>query len=276
MSNDVEQLLEAARPTGSPGRESTLVARRFVLDTVARTTNEGRTSRLRLPHITRKRLGLAAAFAAAAITVPAYAIATALVDFSSAEPASTIVKKRFAELGEGAPIPEMDPRVLPLSTRKAAEFHLPTGTYVLWVAPTAGGGFCDEFTGLGGGCIATRDTPTGIPPLAGSEVNPWLLDLTVRQRISAPPAPELLGGSVLARGTEQLELSFQDGARIDLPVTWVSPPIDAGFFLYAVPQEHQSEGHLPTVLVARASDGKLLARTVEQLAVHSVAHKPGT
>ena len=90
MSSDVEQLLEAARPTGSPSRESTLVARKFVLDTIARTTNEGRTSRLRIPYITRKRLGLVAAFAAAAIAGPAYAIATALIDFSSAEPASTM------------------------------------------------------------------------------------------------------------------------------------------------------------------------------------------
>jgi hypothetical protein len=229
--------------------------------------------RLQRPRLTPRRIVAAGILAAVVVAAPAYAIATDVIDFSSAEPASLVVRKQFADLGAGAPIPEMDPRVLPLATRKVTTFHPATGNYTLWVAPTARGGFCDEFGSLGGGCVASRETPTGFPPLADSEVNPWLLDVILRQRAAAP---EFIGGSVLATGTARLELSFEDGSRADLPVTWVSKPIGAGFFLYAVPAEHQASGHRPSVLVARDGSGKVLAQTAEQVIAHAVAKKPGT
>lgn len=275
MSNDVERLLREVRPAVRPASEATRLARDRLVATVAGTKRDVR--QLRFPHLTGRRTLVAAGVAAILVAAPAYAIATGVIDFSKAEPAPTVVQKRFAELGHGAPIPKMDPRVLPLSARKVTEFHLATGSYTLWVAPTVGGGFCNEFTGFAGGCVATRATPTGIPPLAASEVNPWLINVTTRQRSNGPMGPDLLGGSVLARGTSELELWFEDGAHVSLPVVWVSAPIDAGFFLYSVPDEHRVAGHLPVSLVARGIGGKVLAQTAEQVAPHGPPpHAPGS
>jgi hypothetical protein len=55
-------------------------------------------------------------------------------------------------------------------------------------------------------------------------------------------------------------LEYADGEESAIPVVWVSPPIDAGFFIFWVPAEHQSLGRHAVALVAEDADGKAVAR----------------
>jgi hypothetical protein len=45
-----------------------------------------------------------------------------------------------------------------------------------------------------------------------------------------------------------------------VPLVWVSPPIDAGFFLYEVPARHRERGHWVRLLVLEDAHGRELAR----------------
>lgn len=63
-----------------------------------------------------------------------------------------------------------------------------------------------------------------------------------------------LGGSLLAPDAARLIVDYEDGASDEIPFTWVSPPIDAGFYVYEVPAEHRAFGHRAAVL--RAVDAK--------------------
>ena len=70
----------------------------------------------------------------------------------------------------------------------------------------------------------------------------------------------LLDGWVGISKADAVELSFEDGSTVDIPLVWVSAPVDAGFFIYSVPASHWQPGHLPTTLVARDSEGKSVAQ----------------
>jgi hypothetical protein len=47
---------------------------------------------------------------------------------------------------------------------------------------------------------------------------------------------------------------------VQVPIVWVSAPIDAGFFLYEVPRAHWQAGHRLSELVLEDVNGKELAR----------------
>ena len=56
------------------------------------------------------------------------------------------------------------------------------------------------------------------------------------------------------------EVEFEDGSSSRIPTTWVSAPIDAGFFLYAVPAAHSAKGHCPEAVTLRDGDGAAVER----------------
>jgi hypothetical protein len=47
--------------------------------------------------------------------------------------------------------------------------------------------------------------------------------------------------------------------QVQLPFVWVSPPIDAGFFAYDVPEHHEQPGHLTAAVIGRDADGNVIA-----------------
>ena len=44
-------------------------------------------------------------------------------------------------------------------------------------------------------------------------------------------------GAVISDDAARLELRYADGTAKDVPLTWVSPPIDAGFYFVEIPPE---------------------------------------
>jgi hypothetical protein len=262
--SELENELLLARPDALPSAEATHAAHaavsRYVDEPAA-----GRRWRDR-SHLRLRRPTLVWAVAALLLAVagPAVAYVAGVVDFRSTEPAPFPIQKQFNELFVSGAPPAMDPRALPLSTRKVKDFNLPDGRHTLWVAPTAGGGFCKVFTDFAGGCVATRNTPPG-RVVSSTEVRPWLLDVTTAFESPGPPGPVRIGGHLLAPYPATLVIEYEDGDSEEVPLTFVSRPIDAGFFLFSIPPRHRKSGHTPTRLTARTTEGDVIAQTVEQV-----------
>lgn len=122
-------------------------------------------------------------------------------------------------------------------------FTVPTHTGVvatLWVAPTADGRTCHWLrygeSGFGHGC----------PPQG---VDRPLLGVTQSQGGDVV----LLWGGPARADVAEIEVRYQDGERAVVPLI-------EGMVLYEIPPEHFSRGHRPNLLIARAADGRELAR----------------
>src|SRR6185295_14190901 len=89
------------------------------------------------------------------------------------------------------------------------------------------------------------------------DLRSWDLGMTVQQEHGATTR---LGGSLLARDADRLIVDYEDGASDEISFTWVSPPIDAAFYVFEVPTEHRSFGHRAAVLRAVDANGEDVAR----------------
>jgi hypothetical protein len=182
--------------------------------------------------------------------------------FASGDPAPTRVVEDFAELDVGAPS-GMAPGVIAGEAREVMEVRLSTGkTAILRVAPTRSGGFCRALSATGGGgaggggCDRDRSIP----------FSPGLMipgPISRDGRILKPPV--VIVGHTLVPEAAKVEIRYQDGEVSDSPVVWVSPPIDAGFFIYEVPERNWGVGHRPSTLILQDADGHELGRAKSYL-----------
>jgi hypothetical protein len=146
---------------------------------------------------------------------PALALRLGVIDFGSAEHAPPHVVRDFSTLSKGAP-PGMDPGVVAKDARQVR-----IGDHILWIAPTRFGGLCYGWGRGSGGC-----DKLGTVPLSVS----WL-------GRSLPSEHDFYAveGYAHARWVDAVEVELDDGTRVRPDVTWISKPIDAGFFRYAAP-----------------------------------------
>ena len=218
-----------------------------------------------------RRTGIAALAAAlvVAIATPAFALHEMVVDWFAAEPAPEKVQLDFNELGVGAP-PGMDPQVIPNSARKVTHARIGGSAHTLWVAPTRKGGFCYLWAELSGGCV-DPDRLVGRSSHA-SDLNPGLLGLSWQP--DERGVLQQFSGHLHARETERLTVEFADGDSAEIPVVWVSAPIDAGFYVYEVPERHLRVGAHVTAVVATDADGDVLARQVFRLTPPDEVRRP--
>lgn len=181
-----------------------------------------------------------------------------VLPFGSQPAAPKPVVRDFEKLfgGQYAP-PGMDPHVLAGEARRVATFENGRHRYVLYVAPTKTGGFCESFTNLFGGCRQIRTLPPGPPDAGPGEVDPFAVG--VFGDMSSQGA-RVIGGDLLLPPGTSLSVEFADGTSAKIPVVFVSPPIDAGFFLYPVPAEHIRLGHDAKYLTARDRGDRVVAR----------------
>ncbi len=210
----------------------------------------------------RRPAALALAFGVLAIATLGVGAAFALYDdvlpFGSQPPAPEPVVRDFETFfgSKDAP-PGMDPHVLSGEARRVATF--PNGRHraVLYVAPTKNGGFCESFVELFGGCRQTRTLPAGAPAGGPGEVDWYAIGTTAQV---GEKGASILGGDILLPPGTSLRVEFADGSSARIPVVFVSPPIDAGFFFYRVPGEHVRLEHEAAYLTARDRDGHVVAR----------------
>jgi hypothetical protein len=63
---------------------------------------------------------------------------------------------------------------------------------------------------------------------------------------------------VLSPSVSDVAIRFSDGSSIHPTITWVSAPINAGFFAYDVPQDQQSATDHVTEIDAYDANGNLV------------------
>jgi hypothetical protein len=205
-------------------------------------------ARLRRPPA-RVALAAVVALLAAAVTAVALGWPQTFVDFLTSPPAPGNVENFFG--AENVSVPSgMSPQAIPDQARKitTATFdanHVPPGhptVHTLYVAPRKGGGFCYLWTDYSGGCADARSTrPVGVD---------WLEnDYAV-----------LASGWVRTDAVKTVEARFADGTTAAIPVTWVSAPISAGFFLYPVPLAHQTRRDALSSVVALDAHGDVVGK----------------
>lgn len=197
-----------------------------------------------------KQIALAAAVAVVGVTGTAVAFGwpQTFVDFFSSPSAPANVMNFFGSQNVAAPS-GMSPEAIPGEAREIASAtfdadHIgadqPT-LHTLYVAPRKGGGFCYLWTDFSGGCV---DATPAKGPLSMS----WVGD----------DYPLVVGGTVRAGATKSVEARFADGKTATIPVTWVSPPIDAGFFAYPVPPANQTRADALASVVALDGRGNVI------------------
>jgi hypothetical protein len=194
-----------------------------------------------------RRISLVAAVGALFLAVPTVAIALdpTILPWNNAAPAPRTVVHDFATLVRGAP-PGMNPHVRPGEARTVP---LPDGGTV-WVAPAANSGFCEQFAeAKWSGCDQTRAFP--IDATVGNVGS-------VECGASAVDVPAMVSGHVNATAGSTLSVEFSGGTTAALPLSWVGPPINAGFFERQIPA-----GHRMTALVLRDSGGSIIAQDSE-------------
>jgi len=200
--------------------------------------------RRRARRAARRRSLLAAAAAVAVVLLlaaPALGLHRVVVSFFDSEPAPQRVQLDFARQELGAP-KGMAPGAIPDQTRKVVVPTANGGRTFVWVAPTRSGGFCVRWEDPVGGC---RTRAVGGQIGAG-----WMgrsEDLT------------FVYGAVLSDDAARLELRYEDGTATDVPLTWVSPPIDAGFYFLEIPPAHLEDGARASELVLYDEAGGVLA-----------------
>jgi hypothetical protein len=220
--------------------------------------------RLARPARRRRRLVLAAAVAAAVVAAaPAFGLGGELFRFfQSGEPAPPRIQRSFAHLDAGAP-PAFRTGVVAKETRKIV---LPSGVS-LWIAPTSRGGFCIFPEGGGGQCDAAR-TLTFWPTfsIGGRFSHQGIVE----------SGPVLVSGSTTLRDAASVEVRFEDGGSVTVPVVWISAPIDAGVFGYDVPRAHWRVGKRPILLILRDANGNELRRDSSALELPEFRQGPST
>ena len=196
----------------------------------------------------RRRRSLEAAIVLAAAVVgvaSAYALGHPVIDFGKAAHGSQRQVNDFGSMQVGAPR-GMAPGVLPHQTRRITSVRIDGKVHTLYVAPTKAGGFCDEWSNLGGGCRANRHDKWSSKLDTGGMVGPHGL--------------VVLQGSFFQSAGDRLTMRFKDGATADVPFVWVTAPIDAGFYLYRVPDAHRTAATRAVSLTLSDKDGKLIDR----------------
>ena len=224
-------------------------------EVLARARSGAITRRRRPP----RRLAVAAAVATvvAASTAVAFGWPGRVVDFFQSPPAPQSVEHFFDTFNVAVPQGMSHATLGQAREVMTASFDAndipPTNhptEHTLYVAPRAGGGFCFLWTEAGGGCADPEDA-------TAATTNPGARALGV-DWFQGDYATVTDG---YVRGDAQtVEARFADGTSVTLPVTWVSAPIDAGFFAYVVPSSHWTTSDALSSVVALDANGNVVGK----------------
>jgi hypothetical protein len=214
------------------------------------------TFRRRVP--TRVALVAAVVVLAAVLTAVAFGWPHRFIDFVTSPPAPTKIKKWFEYDNVTAP-PGMNPQAISGEARKimTARFDESGGPtnhpspHTLYVAPRKGGGFCYLWTNADGGCAPVKNPATTAESRAAGPLGlTWF----------GTDYPLVADGFVRTGATQTVEARFADGATATIPVTWISAPINAGFFVYPAPTAHQNRADALQSVVALDANGNVIGR----------------
>jgi hypothetical protein len=148
----------------------------------------------------------------------------------------------FFELFAVNPFPGMNPQAIASETRAIETTTLSGEKRVVYVARTESGGLCYQWEHAGGGCDKLGTTPLSVSYAAQRDPGTMTRKSWIEVHVSA---------DYVAR----VELRFADGVVVEPPITWVSRPIDRGFFFYQYTPDQLNEGRALTAVAALDGNG---------------------
>ena len=190
----------------------------------------------RLPRFSRRTLALTttAFVLSLAAAVPAFGLSGTIVDWFGASTAPSASQDVFAQMDVGAP-KGMAPNTSG-PARSILQASLNGTKSNLWVAPTQQSGFCTYLEGYAAGCDRDRSGPLE-----------WASKGAV------------VFGDALSPEVDHIELRYANGDRVSIPVTRVSKPIDASFFVYEIPSTEMQPTGSTITIEAVTADGSTVA-----------------
>lgn len=203
-------------------------------------------------------LVLSTCLVAVVVAAPAVGLHRGVVDWFQTEPASDETQLEFLRFGVLVSSRMNRPEVIPNSAREVTTVQLSSGPTTLAVAPMKSGGFCWRWSGRGpgAGCVSERT----VVDLRMPGVNAYALGVSGVFEGSQQGLPLVVSGNLLETDIERLVLEHEDGGSVELPVVWVSAPIDAGFYLYEIPERNRVRARRAVALAGYDREGKLVAR----------------
>jgi hypothetical protein len=130
---------------------------------------------------------------------------------------------------------------------------------MLWVAPTATGGHCELLQLIGADGRARGASGPGCQDRANQTGYGITIPGPVTSR-GIERGPVVIDGHASVREASSAIIEFEDGTQARIGLTWISEPIDAGFFVYGVPPANWKPGRLPAVLRYVDVDGNAVGK----------------
>lgn len=218
----------------------------------------------------RRQLWLAAAviasLVAALAATPALGLVRDIIPFWGAPKAPQPVVVEFASMNTGAPA-GMSPQAVADETRAIGQFYFAGRNHTLWAAPTKDGGFCIEWAGGWGGCDTERSTDlvwNGDLVLPADVPQPSTKGRTIAQiaaeaaKLRHQAVPRWISGYVNSAHVHDVAITFSDGTTVKPQITWVSAPINEGFFAYDIPPQQQTTNDHLLNVVALDKHGQVI------------------
>lgn len=221
----------------------------------------------------RSRRRRAVSLVAAAVGVatilavtPAWALVRDVLPFWNQPPAPRSVQVDFDQsLDVGAPA-GMSPEADAADTREIMQADFGGKTHTLYVSPAKNGGYCFEWTDAAGGCHTTgNEFPLGVsativPAHDASQPPQTVIPKGERQDLMQTGVTYWLTVDATSPEVSGVVIRFSDGSTVRPQITWVSAPIDAGFFAYEVPNDEQSADNHVIEVDAYAANGNLVEK----------------
>lgn len=214
----------------------------------------------------RRRRTLAIAALAAALVIVLVGCTAVfgprIVSFGDADPSPPGVVRWLSLSQHAASIttPGLWPQFDPAKARRLLEEPFRGGTLAIDVAP-AKGGFCVGVEGgwLGFGDVSVVDCDQS-SAMGFTEPDERTQDGTVA-RLPRESGARSLVGWVRRGDAVGVRIRFEDGTTMGADrVVRLGPPIDAAFFVVAIPELHAHYPHRAVEVVAMRADGAVVAR----------------
>jgi hypothetical protein len=212
-------------------------------------------------------LGLIATAGAIAVVLaatPAWALVRDVMPFWGQPSAPQPVKVNFSTLNSPAAPPGMNPRADVADTREVMQADFGGKTHTLYVSPAKNNGYCFIWSDSVGGCNTSPDqypldvSATIVPPHDASQPPQTVIQQSEMQDLHQHGVTFWLTVDAASPAIAKIVIHFSDGTTAEPKVTWVSAPINAGFFAYQVPNDKQSATDHVTEVDAYDANGNLV------------------
>jgi len=224
-------------------------------------------------------LGLVAVGALAVVfaATPAWALVRDILPFWSQPSAPQSVKHDFSTFDNPLVPPNMTPGADAADAREVMQADFGGATHTLYVSPAKNNGYCFEWSDSVGGCNTIPDqVPMDISempvlPHDGSQPPATTLPESEMRDLELHGVTYWLTGDAVSPTVTNVVIHFSDGTTVEPEITWISAPINAGFFTYEVPNDKQSATDHVTEVDAYDANGNL----VEQQPMSPMTHATG-